>query len=203
MLGYGRVRPLSETFRLLKLVPPVKPNEMKNLSEGRDGGTEEKEKLERRRLIEQARHERSGSPEKKSEVKKSKLEVLLEEIGTIEREIQGNVAGANSPASPDLKECLDCLEHVEKFSENVVKRYGWRSGEKEEAIAEAFAAIRDEAKRQRRCITKGEVREENTARSESQKLVKQFVEMVGVIKDQFRLNESFYAELKKWAETVR
>lgn len=201
MLGYGQVRPLSETFRILKLVPPSKPEEKeKVLSEGSRRGSEEKERLERRRIIEQARRERSGAVKEEPKAKKGDVDLIIEEIESLEREIRGE---GKSDASSDLKEHMECLSCVEEFSGEVVKRYGWRSGEKEKLIAELFSAIRDAARNQKECISSGKVGEKDREGDVAKEVIKKFVEALDFIKDQFCLNETFYRELKKWAEAAK
>jgi hypothetical protein len=204
MLGYGRVRPLWETMRILKL----QSGQSQTITESRQSDPE-KEKLDKKRLIEQARQRRKEGTtfEKPASLQKDKFEAILESIDAVEKEIKEVAVPPPDQAKPslsgDLKEVVDSLTHIKKFSESVVKRYGWRTGDKEKIIYEIFAAIRDEANNQLERVTKGWVTEEAAARTESQKLIKQFVEAVGYIKDQFQLNQIAYSELKKWAETVK
>ncbi len=210
-MGYGTVRSLEETMSLLRLVPGGKSGTQRldesqaaaarnRLNEGRtstkpldESGSSEKEKLEKKRVIEEARRKRAAEG---SAPKKSSLDLILEDIQQLEREIN------STERSGAMQEVEESLDHIKQFSSKVLKRYEWREDEKSRVVTELFKGIREEAVKQTDELQQKQVSEDN-ASSSSKKLVMKYVEALSFVKDQFRLNETAYSELKKWAESEK
>ncbi len=101
-----------------------------------------------------------------------------------------------------MQEVEESLDHIKQFSSKVLKRYEWREDEKSRVVTELFKGIREEAVKQTDELQQKQVSEDN-ASSSSKKLVMKYVEALSFVKDQFRLNETAYSELKKWAESEK
>lgn len=199
---YGPVRPLSETFRILGLVKPSSaPVAEKKVDSDR-------EKAEKRRVIEEARRARQEKMQSKAQPKeltkeaasKSRLETLLEEVERAAKELRGESAVPAAGKSAD--EILASLKHVLNFSSKVVKKFEWREDERSKNIASLFKVLGEEATRLAAAISDKKLSEGDTESVEAYKLIKRYVEAVECMRAYFKVNEDAVRQIKEQLKDV-
>lgn len=208
---YGHVNTLEDTFLILGLAKrPV-------LKESKE---EAKDKLERKRLIEEARQERTKAtitetkpaPAKPADPKapKSKLVTLAEEVQALSSELENAISNRSICATiepkvegKEMDKVSKSLNHVMNFSAEAVKKFEWRQDERSQRIATVFKLIREEADKAASKIKKGEIAEESVAKGEANSIIKRFIEAVGVVKTAFKINEDVFTALKESLKNVK
>ena len=208
---YGHVNTLEDTFTILGLAKKPVVKESKD---------EAKEKLERKRLIEEARQERAKgavtetkpAPAKPADPKapKSKLVTLAEEVQALSAELENAISNKSIAATitpkvegKELDRVSKSLNHVMNFSAEAVKKFEWRQDERSQRIANVFKLIREEADKAAAKIKKGEIAEESAAKGEANAIIKRFIEAVGVVKAAFKINEDVFNALKESLKNVK
>ena len=194
---YGPVRSLQETMTTLRLVPSRKV-----ISESDDP---EKEKVEKKRIIEEARQQRTKTaapaPKDDKSAAKSKLMILAEDVENLSKEYAA--IASSKPTPKEMDGVVASLNHVTGFSADAVKKYEWRSDDKSKKYASLFTMIKEEAEKLLAKVKKGDITEEDDARKEVNPLLKRFVEAVGVVKGDFKINEEVFNALKESLKNVK
>lgn len=201
-MSFGPVRTISENLKTMGLISQKPVNES------------EKEKIEKKRLIEEARRARQPkkveapskpiveskkeAPAKK--VEKTRLEKLLEEVETLSQEVKTVVTEA---PSQKMRTAIESLEHMQKVSEAIVKKYDWRMDEKSQNIAELFKQISNKTTELHKFVYGNDLAEADKTREDVNGLVKRFVKAVGFVKEDLSIDDEVFTNLKQEAEKIK
>lgn len=196
--GYGPVRPLSETLRTIGLAPKTASRDQRLVE------SDEKEKLEKKSLIEEARRNRQKSEEapkqetKPAEKPKDRLASLFEEVQTLEKALREEPKKEEKKegTETEISSVLESLQHISGFSAKTLSSYEWRTEEKSKTIAALFRTFREDSDALSSKVKKGELSEAD-AKGEVNKMLVKFVEALELVKDDLDVKPWVIEGLKK------
>jgi hypothetical protein len=188
---YGPVRPIGENLRSWGLVKPTpKPASKPVIAESK--------------VKPASKAAAPLAPAKKAEKKpvaaKSRIEALLEQVETISQEMK---TVFSEVPSPKVRSVVESLEHIQKVSDSVVKKFGWRMDEKNKTITELFKALSGKADEIRQAVFGGALAEESAVRSDANELLKRFVKAVGIVRKDLGISEEIFKGLVQEASKIQ
>jgi hypothetical protein len=149
-------------------------------------------------------HKAVAAPAKKVESKpvapKSRIDALLEQVETITKEMK---TVFSEVPSPKIRSVVESLEHIQKVSASVVKKYGWRMEERSKTITELFKALNGKAEELRQAVFGGSLSEESEVRSDANELLKRFVKAVGIVREDLGISEDIFKGLVQEASKIQ
>jgi len=188
---YGPVRPIGENLRSWGLVKSTpKPA-------GKPVIAESKVKPASKAAAPLAPAKKA---EKKPVAAKSRIEALLEQVETISQEMK---TVFSEVPSPKVRSVVESLEHIQKVSDSVVKKFGWRMDEKNKTITELFKALSGKADEIRQAVFGGALAEESAVRSDANELLKRFVKAVGIVRKDLGISEEIFKGLVQEASKIQ
>jgi hypothetical protein len=131
---------------------------------------------------------------------KDRLASLLEQVDSLSNEMK--VVFAEAP-SQKVRNVLEGLDHIQKVSAAVTKKYAWRQDERSKNIAELFKSIGSLAEGMRTQISSGSLTEEGKIKEDANELIKRFVKAVGVVKEEIGINKDVYSSLLKESDKIK
>lgn len=189
---FGPVRPISENLKAIGLIKPSSAVQPKKpvLAEAKPAP-----KQETKPVAAAAKPAPKAPP-----VSKDHLAALLEQVENLQKEMKTTFAEA---PSQKVRNVLEGLDHIQKVSAAVTKKYEWRQDERSKSVTELFKAIAGMAESMRTQISSGSLTEEGKIKSDANELIKRFVKAVGVVKEEVGINKDVYASLLKESEKIK